>query len=247
MISGSRGRFQMDLSNPNRTSGNYRNATLASIDAATITPTQFKKPVGGGVKRMFDLLLTSVGILFLLPILLLLSMAVSASSRGSIIVRHKRIGYRGEPFMWLKFRTMRPEATERLEEYPRENPDARAEWEQTHKLRADPRVTALGGIMRKTSLDELPQLFNVLLGDMSLVGPRPVTKDELDRYAGNASLYMSCKPGITGPWQISGRSSSAYDERVSLDAAYANNWSLARDTKIVVMTIPVLIGDRNAC
>jgi exopolysaccharide production protein ExoY len=121
-----------------------------------------------------------------------------------------------------------------------------AEWAANRKLRNDPRVTAIGAILRKSSLDELPQLFNVLRGDMSIVGPRPVTDEELERYASSVDAYLRCRPGITGLWQVSGRSKTTYDKRVACDTFYARSWSMALDAKIVIVTIPSLILNDGA-
>lgn len=213
---------------------------------ATVRDEFANRPVGGILKRTIDIILASVGILILLPLFLLCVLGVRLTSRGPILFRHNRIGFQGRTFGCLKFRTMQPDAAQRLEEHLQSDPAAMEEWRASHKLRNDPRVTPLGAIMRKTSLDELPQLLNVLAGEMSIVGPRPVTEDELPRYAGSAPLYMACKPGITGLWQVSGRSSSSYDERVKLDASYARSWTVAMDAKIVLMTIPVLLGSKDA-
>jgi exopolysaccharide production protein ExoY len=123
---------------------------------------------------------------------------------------------------------------------------AAAEWETARKLRRDPRVTAIGAVLRKSSLDELPQLFNVLKGEMSIVGPRPVTDDELERYSTSVGAYLACRPGITGLWQVSGRSMTTYDKRVACDAFYAQNWSIALDAKILIVTIPALLASETA-
>ncbi|CCE01350.1 putative glycosyltransferase (fragment) [Bradyrhizobium sp. STM 3809] len=142
---------------------------------------------------------------------------------------------------------MVPDAAERLEELLASDPSAAAEWAATRKLKNDPRVTAIGAILRKSSLDELPQLYNVLKGEMSIVGPRPVTEEELDRYATSVGAYLSCRPGITGLWQVSGRSTTSYEKRVACDAYYAHNWSMVLDAKIIVVTLPALLSTDGAC
>jgi exopolysaccharide production protein ExoY len=139
------------------------------------------------------------------------------------------------------------DAPERLRHLLESDPAAAAEWKETQKLHNDPRITTIGAILRQSSLDELPQLFNVLKGDMSIVGPRPVTEAELERYATSVSAYLACRPGITGLWQVSGRSTTTYDKRVACDAFYAQNWSLALDAKIVIVTIPALLLAKGAC
>jgi len=141
---------------------------------------------------------------------------------------------------------MLPDADHRLHDYFESFPDAKAEWGLKQKLRFDPRVTRLGAILRKTSLDELPQLFNVLKGDMSVVGPRPVTKLELPRYAGNVIHYLACRPGITGLWQVNGRSGTSFARRIGYDRFYSLHWSLALDAKIILVTLPVVVSSENA-
>jgi len=169
------------------------------------------------------------------------------SSPGPVIFRHKRIGFNGREFGCFKFRTMVTNAEECLRQLLEADPAAAAEWAATRKLRSDPRVTLIGGILRKSSLDELPQLFNVIKGDMSIVGPRPVTRDELAMYEGSQGAYLSCRPGITGLWQVSGRSSTTYSKRVACDTFYAANWSMLLDAKILIVTIPALLLSENAC
>jgi len=204
------------------------------------------RPVGGGTKRLIDVVLASIGIVTLLPLFSLCVLGILLTSRGSVLFRHRRVGFQGRHFDCLKFRTMAPDASERLSEYLSRNPQAAQEWAETCKLKYDPRVTSLGAVLRKTSLDELPQLFNVLKGEMSIVGPRPVTDEELEKYGVRVSAYLACKPGITGLWQISGRSKASYRERVRLDDTYAKNWSLVLDAKTMLLTLPVLLGSDDA-
>jgi len=204
------------------------------------------RPVGGGTKRLIDVVLASIGIVTLLPLFSLCVLGILLTSRGSVLFRHRRVGFQGRHFDCLKFRTMAPDASERLSEYLGRNPQAAQEWAETCKLKYDPRVTSLGAVLRKTSLDELPQLFNVLKGEMSIVGPRPVTDEELEKYGIRVSAYLACKPGITGLWQISGRSKASYRERVRLDYIYAKNWSLLLDAKTMLLTLPVLLGSDDA-
>ncbi len=180
--------------------------------------------------------------------LLIICFAVTAlTSPGPALFRHRRVGFNGRHFECLKFRTMVTDAPERLRKLLESDPSAAAEWATNRKLRNDPRITAIGAILRKSSLDELPQLFNVLRGDMSIVGPRPVTDEELERYASSVGAYLSCRPGITGLWQVSGRSTTTYNKRVACDTFYARNWSLALDAKIMAVTIPALLVSDNAC
>jgi exopolysaccharide production protein ExoY len=204
------------------------------------------RPIGLLSKRFIDIFLASSGIILLAPLLTLCFLACLLSSPGPAVFRHQRVGFRGKLFDCFKFRTMVSDAEDRLRAYLASNPTAAAEWSATRKLQFDPRVTAIGAILRKTSLDELPQLFNVLLGDMSIVGPRPVTEGELSKYSINARAYLTCRPGITGLWQVSGRSGTTYSKRVACDTFYASNWSLALDLKIMIATIPVLLDSDNA-
>jgi exopolysaccharide production protein ExoY len=199
------------------------------------------RPVGLTAKRAIDIVLAVSGIVLLAPLLIICFVAVVVSSPGPALFRHRRVGFGGKYFDCLKFRTMATDASARLRDVLESDPRAAAEWATTRKLRHDPRVTSIGAILRKSSLDELPQLFNVLKGEMSIVGPRPVTDEELVRYSEAIQAYLSCRPGITGLWQVSGRSTTTYQQRVEYDAFYARNWSMALDAKIIIVTIPVVL------
>jgi exopolysaccharide production protein ExoY len=199
------------------------------------------RPIGRTSKRVIDITLAISGIILLAPLLIICFVLIVVSSPGPALFRHRRVGFNGKYFDCLKFRTMATDAPERLRKLLESDPVAAAEWTATQKLRNDPRVTAIGTILRKSSLDELPQLLNVLRGDMSIVGPRPVTDEELLKYSSAASAYLSCRPGITGLWQVSGRSTTTYEKRIACDTFYAHNWSTALDVKILVVTIPVLL------
>ena len=204
------------------------------------------RPIGLTSKRVIDIILAVSGIILLAPLLIICFVVTVATSPGPALFRHKRVGFNGKYFDCLKFRTMVTDAPERLRQLLDSDPVAAAEWAANRKLRHDPRVTAIGDILRKSSLDELPQLFNVLKGDMSIVGPRPVTEDELVRYSSAISAYLACRPGITGLWQVSGRSSTTYRKRIACDTFYARKWSMALDAKIVIVTIPALLLSDNA-
>ena len=204
------------------------------------------KPVGSSGKRLIDIALASLGIVLLCPLLLLCFAACLLSSPGPALFGHRRIGFQGKYFRCFKFRTMVINGEEVLREYLASHPKANAEWEASQKLQFDPRVTAIGSMLRKTSLDEIPQLFNVLRGDMSIVGPRPVTEEELTKYSMSAGSYLACRPGITGLWQVSGRSGTTYRKRVAHDTYYARHWSIVLDAKIIVATIPALLNSDNA-
>jgi exopolysaccharide production protein ExoY len=186
------------------------------------------------------------GIVLLAPLLIICFVATVVTSPGPALFRHQRVGFNGKYFDCLKFRTMVTDAPERLRQLLESDPVAAAEWEANRKLRYDPRVTAIGDILRRSSLDELPQLFNVLKGDMSIVGPRPVTAEELVKYSDAIDAYLACRPGITGLWQVSGRSTTTYSKRVACDAFYAREWSMALDAKIVIVTIPSLLLSESA-
>jgi exopolysaccharide production protein ExoY len=202
-----------------------------------------RAPIGMAPKRIVDIILALSGIVLLAPLLLICFILVVATSPGPALFRHRRVGFNGQHFNCLKFRTMVMDGPEQLCKLLESDPVAAAEWASCHKLRYDPRVTAIGSILRKSSLDELPQLFNVLRGDMSIVGPRPVTDAELEKYATSIGAYLACRPGITGLWQVSGRSKTTYSKRVACDAFYAGNWSMALDAKILIVTIPSLLLD----
>jgi lipopolysaccharide/colanic/teichoic acid biosynthesis glycosyltransferase len=199
-------------------------------------------------KRTMDVALSAAMLLFLLPVFLAITAAVVLDG-GPVFYSHRRVGRGGRPFGCLKFRSMRPDADRHLAELLARDPAARAEWNATRKLRRDPRVTPVGRVLRATSLDELPQLINVLRGDMSLVGPRPVVQEELEQHyapAAAAADYLSVRPGVTGPWQVSGRSDMEYSERVALDAAYARNPSLRKDLVLLAYTVVVVLRRRGA-
>lgn len=186
-------------------------------------------------KRVFDLTLGALMLLAAAPILLGLMLLVSLDG-GKPVFAHIRVGQGGRMFKCLKIRSMRQDAEAQLAAILASDPVAAAEWAADHKLSNDPRVTRIGAFLRRSSLDELPQLWNVLRGDMSLVGPRPVTEAEIDRYGAAAADYLTLKPGLTGPWQVDGRNDISYDDRVALDVAYARNHDLRRDFNIVLRT-----------
>ena len=197
------------------------------------------------VKRTTDVALGGVLLLLASPLLAAIALGVRLDG-GPALYRHRRIGARGRPFHCLKFRSMRADADRLLAEHLVRDPDAAREWRATRKLRHDPRLTRIGALLRKTSLDELPQLWNVLRGEMSLVGPRPIVEDEREHYATYLAYYLQMVPGITGLWQVSGRSDTSYAQRVELDVWYARHWSLWTDLVILVQTLPALLARRGA-
>ena len=203
--------------------------------------------MGNVVKTAFDYILTVVGAVFISPLLVYIAYRIKKEDPGPAFFAHTRIGKDGKPFPCYKFRSMVVNSQEMLQKYLAENPAAREEWERDFKLKDDPRVTPIGKFLRSTSLDELPQIFNVLRGEMSLVGPRPVIQEELDKYYGEtAKLYCTVKPGITGLWQVSGRSDIGYDERVALDATYIKYRSMWGDIVILWKTIGVVLMKKGA-
>ena len=198
------------------------------------------------VKRFMDVLLCAMGGIVLLPLGLLLALAIRVDSQGPVFYRQRRIGYGGREIRIFKFRTMMNNADAVLKEMLASDPQLQAEWEKDHKLKHDPRVTRVGRFLRKVSLDELPQLLNVVIGDMSLVGPRPIVENEIDKYGPVYEEYCLVRPGITGVWQISGRNTTSYAERVAFDHYYINNWSVWMDLWILGKTIPVVITGYGA-
>ncbi|HHQ6553078.1 TPA: undecaprenyl-phosphate galactose phosphotransferase WbaP [Serratia fonticola] len=192
------------------------------------------------IKRAFDIVCAILIIIILSPILMFIAFAVSRDG-GNAIYGHERVGRNGKKFKCLKFRSMIVNSQEVLDNLLKSDLEARNEWEKDFKLKNDPRITRVGNFLRRTSLDELPQLFNVLLGDMSLVGPRPIVEKELERYAGEVDYYLMAKPGMTGLWQVSGRNDVDYETRVYFDAWYVKNWSLWNDIAILFKTINVVL------
>ncbi|MGQ9736050.1 MAG: undecaprenyl-phosphate galactose phosphotransferase WbaP [Thermaceae bacterium] len=198
------------------------------------------------VKRAMDIGLIVLFSPFLLPIFGLLAFWVWLDSRGPVLYRQLRVGFGGKPFYALKFRSMVADADQVLERYLQQHPELRAEWEAKQKLRFDPRITKAGKVLRKTSLDELPQLWNVLKGEMSLVGPRPALPTQVDRYGQYFNLYSRVKPGLTGLWQVSGRNETTYAERVAMDVYYVLNWSPWLDLYILARTVWVVLLGKGA-
>ncbi|SOC35863.1 exopolysaccharide production protein ExoY [Rhizobium subbaraonis] len=203
-------------------------------------------PLGGISKRGFDVATAFVALLFLSPIFLLIAALVKLSDGGSVFYGHRRVGHNGRAFHCLKFRTMRPDGDRVLQAYLQSNPEAYEEWRATRKLKFDPRVTTVGAVLRKLSLDELPQLVNILRGEMSIVGPRPVVEDELELYETAAGYYLQTRPGLTGLWQVSGRNDVSYSTRIAFDTEYVRTWSLTKDVIIVARTIPAVCLSRGS-
>lgn len=197
-------------------------------------------------KRVFDLILTIIGLPLLVPVCLFLICAIKCTSRGPVLYRHLRIGRNGRPFYLYKFRTMVTDGQHILRMHLATNREARQEWTRQHKLKIDPRVTSLGKFLRRTSLDELPQIINVVLGDMSFVGPRPIVPEEIHRYGNAFGIYAAAKPGITGLWQVNGRGTVSYGRRISLDVDYVRTWSFVCDLRILLNTPRVVVKREGA-
>ena len=198
------------------------------------------------MKRIFDIIATVCGGILILPIFVIIALLIYLDSPGPIVFGHKRIGQDGKEFSCYKFRSMVNNAQEALEVYLQENPIAREEWIREFKLKDDPRVTRIGKFLRKTSLDELPQLWNVLIGNMSLVGPRPIVRDEIVKYGDYINDFYLVPPGITGVWQVSGRSDTTYEERVLMDSWYVHNWSVWIDIVYLLKTVLVVYKAKGA-
>ena len=198
------------------------------------------------VKRILDVFGAVMGGLLISPLLAAIVILIKLDSPGPVFYGHQRLGVGGRYFRCWKFRTMHADAEVLLDEYLRGNPLLRAEWELSQKLRNDPRVTHVGHLLRKTSLDELPQLWNVLLGEMSLVGPRPIVEAEVMKYGDIYELYRRIKPGMSGLWQVSGRSNTGYAERVEMDASYVHNWSVWLDLVLLARTVKTVMRGRGA-
>ncbi len=196
--------------------------------------------------RLIDIAIAGLALLFFLPLFLVIAIAIKLADPGPVFFRHRRIGLGGRTFGCWKFRTMVVDAESRLAAILESDPEAAREWEESQKLTHDPRVTWLGNFLRRSSLDELPQFFNVLMGEMSIVGPRPIVETEAARYGQHFALYCLVRPGITGLWQISGRSDIRYFERVLMDVRYVSSRSVMRDLKIIILTVPSVLAARGS-
>jgi Undecaprenyl-phosphate galactose phosphotransferase WbaP len=220
--------------------------TIQQSTTQTIGLERDRKALFPIAKRALDIIGAGVGLLLLAPFFLIVALMVRADG-GPAFFAHQRVGRGGKLFGCLKFRSMVIDSQSRLETLLANDPAARAEWEATRKLKNDPRITRVGRFLRSTSLDELPQLINVLRGEMSLVGPRPVQEAEIDRYYGaSAAHYMAVRPGITGLWQVSGRSETSYESRVALDVSYVSRPSMLTDLSILLRTPVAVLSRRGA-
>ena len=196
--------------------------------------------------RMLDMIVALIALFFFLPLMLIIAALIYLTDRGPIFFAHRRIGKSGRHFHCLKFRSMAVDAEVLLSDLLATDPAARAEWARDQKLKHDPRVTQVGAFLRKSSLDELPQILNVLRGDMALVGPRPIVEAEALRYGRYFAHYCSVRPGITGLWQISGRNNVSYRRRIAFDVAYSRSRSALFDIKILALTVPSVVIARGS-
>lgn len=217
---------------------NTKELTKIEIDNMEI-----KGKIYRGVKRIVDIVLGCIGLVVLSPIFLLLAICIKTDSKGPVIFAHKRIGKNGKEFKMYKFRSMYENAEEMIENFSEEQ---KREWDENFKLENDPRITKIGHFLRKTSLDELPQIVNIIKGDLSIIGPRPVIGEELEKYGENKEKFLSITPGLTGYWQANGRSNTTYEERMQMELYYIDNQSLWLDIKIFFKTIISVIKKEGA-
>lgn len=195
------------------------------------------------IKRALDIIISGVGLVILFPFLLVIAIAIKIDSKGPILFKHKRIGKDGKTIYIYKYRTMLPNAEEMIKDF---NFEQLKEFKENYKLKKDPRITKVGRFLRKTSLDELPQLINILKGELSIVGPRPIIQEELERYGENADKFLSVMPGLTGYWQANGRSLTTYEQRMKMELYYVENCTLLLDIKIFFKTIFIVFKKEGA-
>jgi exopolysaccharide production protein ExoY len=228
-----------------------KTATLKALSSQHLSSLSQNGPafrlrrVSQALKMVLDIVATLIAIILLLPLFIIVAVLIKIEG-GPILFLHRRVGRNGKTFNCLKFRTMMVDSDTILARHLEANPDAAREWAERRKLVVDPRLTKIGRFLRQTSLDELPQLWNVVRGDMSVVGPRPVVTAELAAYGNQVDYYLMVRPGITGLWQVSGRSNTSYEERVALDVKYVQGWTMGLDLKIIAQTVPALISREGA-
>lgn len=211
-----------------------------SVDSISTDRQRFN-PLVSLKKRAFDIVVASCALAFFAPLMVLISIALLIQDGRPIFYKHKRIGLGGQPFLCWKFRTMARDSDQRLRQLLESSEACRQQWYTNQKLDHDPRAHRTGALLRRSGLDELPQFINVIRGDMSVVGPRPIVLDEMARYGKNAKYYLALRPGITGLWQVNRTSDTSYDERVEFDVRYCETWSMAGDISIVARTVAVLL------
>jgi len=234
---------EIDLRSELAPLGDLRTTRRAGI---SVRPATSRKFTSQAVKRFIDTTLAGIALVVLAPMILMVVAILLVTQGRPIFHSHRRIGRNGVLFSCFKFRTMVVNGEEVLERHLNVNPVLRAEWNATRKLKDDPRVTSFGQLLRKNSVDEIPQLLNVIRGEMSLVGPRPIVTSEAELYGANFIDYMRVRPGLTGLWQVSGRSDTSYDTRVELDTRYVAEQSLWGDIVIMAKTLPAVLSSRGS-
>ena len=217
---------------------NVKELTKIEIDNMEI-----KGKIYRAFKRIVDIILGCIGLVLLSPVFLILAICIKIDSKGPVIFAHKRIGKNGKKFNMYKFRSMYENAEEMIENF---NEEQKREWQENFKLENDPRITKVGKFLRKTSLDELPQIINIIKGDLSIIGPRPIVDEELEKYGENKEKFLSITPGLTGYWQANGRSNTTYEERMQMELYYIDNQSLWLDIKIFFKTIVSVLKKEGA-
>lgn len=217
---------------------NTKELTKIGIDDMEI-----KGKIYRGFKRIADIVLGCIGLIILLPVFLIIGICIKIDSKGPVIFAHKRIGKNGKKFNMYKFRSMYENAEEMIDNFSEEQ---KREWQENFKLENDPRITRVGNFLRKTSLDELPQIVNIIKGDLSIIGPRPIVDEELEKYGENKEKFLSITPGLTGYWQANGRSNTTYEERMQMELYYIDNQSLWLDIKIFFKTIVSVLKKEGA-
>jgi exopolysaccharide production protein ExoY len=230
---------QIDVSSNDSNKLNYFFVDTELHDKAVI------RPLGGNPKRVFDFVFSLILTVLLSPVLVVAAVALKLTDPGPIIFKHTRVGLGGRRFSCFKFRTMIVGAEKALKTLLDADAEAQGQWERYQKLAYDPRITPVGRFLRRSSIDELPQLINVLRGEMSLVGPRPITPSEISRYGDKLALYLAARPGLTGRWQVSGRSDCEFNRRVKLDAAYVSHWRFSSDFFILLRTVFVVLNRKG--
>ena len=202
-----------------------------------------KKTVYKAIKRVFDIVFSLIGMVLLSPVFFIIAVIIKLDSKGPVFFVHSRIGEKGKPIGIYKFRTMVNNAEDLIKSF---TPEQKEEFERSYKLEDDPRITKVGDFLRKTSLDELPQILNILKGELSIIGPRPIVENELEKYGDNKDKFLSVKPGLTGYWQVNGRSNINYEERMNLELYYVDNQSLLLDVKIFFKTFGTVLKHEGA-
>jgi len=198
------------------------------------------------LRRVFDISLILIASPYILLFFIAISLLIALDSKGGVFYKQTRVGLSGRRFKAIKFRTMVMNADQILQQYLDKSPELKAEWLATHKLKKDPRITRVGAVLRKLSLDEMPQFWNIIVGDMGLIGPRPIVDEEIEKYGKCFELYKQARPGLTGLWQVSGRSDTSYKRRVELDEYYLLNRSIKLDIRILLKTVQVVLGRKGA-